>query len=103
MPRAVYGDPNSNSRASDRFVENGSYLRLKNVNLGFNLPSSMASRLHMRKVRIFAAAQNLVTVTNYKGFDPEVSTFNSAPLSAGTDFLSAPQAKTYTFGVNLGF
>jgi TonB-linked SusC/RagA family outer membrane protein len=103
MPRAVYGDPNSNSRASDRFVENGSYLRLKNVNLGFNLPGTVASRLHMRKVRIFAAAQNLVTVTNYKGFDPEVSTFNSVPLSAGTDFLSAPQAKTYTFGVNLGF
>jgi len=73
------------------------------VNLGFNLPGTVASRLHLRKLRIFAAAQNLITVTNYKGFDPEVSTFNSAPLSAGTDFLSAPQAKTYTFGVNLGF
>jgi len=103
MPRAVYGDTNSNGRNSDRFVENGSYLRLKNVNLGYNLPSDLAAKLHMRKLRIFAAATNLITVTNYKGFDPEVSTFNSLPLSAGTDFLSAPQAKTFTFGVNLGF
>ncbi|MDB5021176.1 MAG: hypothetical protein JWQ28_2303 [Pedobacter sp.] len=103
VPRAVYGDPNSNNRASDRFVEDGSYARLKNVNLGFNLPADLAAKLHVRKLRLFAAAQNLVTFTNYKGFDPEVSTFNSTPLSQGTDFLSAPQAKTYTFGVNLGF
>jgi TonB-linked SusC/RagA family outer membrane protein len=103
VPRAVYGDPNSNTRASDRFVENGSYLRLKNVNLGFNLPNSVAAKIHMRKLRVFAAAQNLVTFTKYKGFDPEVSTFNSDPLSQGTDFLSAPQAKSLTLGVNLGF
>jgi TonB-linked SusC/RagA family outer membrane protein len=103
MPRAVYGDPNSNNRGSDRFVENGSYLRLKSVNLGFNLPVAIAEKIHMRKLRVFAAAQNLVTFTKYKGFDPEVSTFNSDPLSQGTDFLSAPQAKSITFGINLGF
>jgi TonB-linked SusC/RagA family outer membrane protein len=103
MPRAVYGDPNSNNRASDRFVENGSYLRLKSVNVGFNLPNAVAAKIHMRKLRVFAAAQNLVTFTKYKGFDPEVSTFNSDPLSQGTDFLSAPQAKSLTFGINLGF
>jgi TonB-linked SusC/RagA family outer membrane protein len=103
MPRAVYGDPNSNTRVSDRFLENGSYLRLKNVNLGFNLPSEVAAKLHVRKLRIFASAQNLATITKYKGFDPEVSTFNSDPLSQGTDFLSVPQAKSFTFGVNLGF
>jgi len=103
IPRAVYGDTNTNARNSDRFVENGSYLRLKNVNLGYNLPSEVAAKLHMRKLRIFASAQNLATITNYSGFDPEVNTFNSAPLSSGTDFLSAPQAKTFTFGVNIGF
>ncbi|QQL49088.1 SusC/RagA family TonB-linked outer membrane protein [Mucilaginibacter ginkgonis] len=102
MPRAVYGDPNTNTRVSDRFLENGSYLRLKNVNLGFNLPQSVSDKLHVRKVRIFAAAQNLATITKYKGFDPEVSTFNSTPTSQGTDFLTVPQAKSFTFGVNLG-
>ncbi|CAM4042923.1 TonB-linked outer membrane protein, SusC/RagA family [Pedobacter westerhofensis] len=103
MPRAVLGDPNSNNRVSDRFIENGSYARMKNLSLGFSLPSDLAAKLHVRKLRIFAAAQNLVTITDYKGFDPEVSTFNSTPASAGTDFLTAPQAKTFTFGVNVGF
>ncbi|SDZ88065.1 SusC/RagA family TonB-linked outer membrane protein [Pedobacter hartonius] len=103
MPRAVLGDPNTNNRVSDRFIENGSYLRMKNLSLGFSLPDNMATKLHVRKLRIFAAAQNLATVTKYKGFDPEVSTFNSTPASAGTDFLTAPQAKTFTFGVNIGF
>ena len=103
MPRAVLGDPNSNNRVSDRFIENGSYARMKNLSIGYSLPADMAAKLHMRKLRIFAAAQNLVTITNYKGFDPEVSTFNSTPASAGTDFLTAPQAKTFTFGVNVGF
>ncbi|MET1057713.1 MAG: TonB-dependent receptor [Pedobacter sp.] len=103
MPRAVIGDPNSNTRVSDRFIENGSYARLKNLSLGYSLPAELAAKLHLRKLRIFAAAQNLVTITDYKGFDPEVSTFNSTPSSAGTDFLTAPQAKTFTFGVNVGF
>jgi TonB-linked SusC/RagA family outer membrane protein len=103
MPRAVLGDPNTNNRASDRFVENASYARMKNLSLGYSLSSDLAAKLHVRKLRIFAAAQNLVTITDYKGFDPEVSTFNSTPQSAGTDFLTAPQAKTFTFGLNVGF
>jgi TonB-linked SusC/RagA family outer membrane protein len=103
IPRAVFGDPNTNGRVSDRFIENGSYARMKNINLGFSLPQDMAAKLHVRKLRIFASAQNLFTITNYQGFDPEVSTFNSTPASQGTDFLTAPQAKTFTFGVNVGF
>jgi TonB-linked SusC/RagA family outer membrane protein len=103
MPRAVIGDPNSNNRASDRFIEDASYARMKNLSLGYSLPADLATKLHVRKLRIFAAAQNLVTITDYKGFDPEVSTFNSTPASAGTDFLTSPQAKTFTFGINVGF
>lgn len=102
VPRAVYGDPNANSRVSDRFVEDGSYLRLRNLALGYSLSSHAAARLHLRKLRVFAAAQNLVTITRYTGFDPEVSTFNSIPAAAGTDFLTGPQAKTFSFGINLG-
>ena len=103
VPRAAYGDPNNNARNSDRFVEDGSYLRLKNVNFGVNLPASVSAKLHVRKIRLFAAAQNIVTFTKYKGFDPEVSTFNNDPTQQGTDFLTAPQAKTFTFGANIGF
>lgn len=103
MPRAVYGDPNSNARISDRFIEDGSYLRLKSLNVGYSLPADLAARIHVRKLRVFAAAQNLVTITKYKGYDPEVNTFNSDPVTAGTDFLTTPQARTFTFGVNVGF
>jgi hypothetical protein len=103
MPRAVYGDPNSNARVSDRFIEDGSYLRLKSLNVGYSLPDDLAARIHVRKLRIFAAAQNLVTITKYKGYDPEVNTFNSDPVTAGTDFLTTPQPRTFTFGVNVGF
>jgi len=102
-PRAVYGDPNTNGRISDRFVEDGSCLRLKNLSLGFSFPAATAQKLHVRKLRVFAAAQNLYTLTNYKGFDPEVSTFNNDPISLGSDFLTVPQARTITFGLNLGF
>ena len=70
IPRAVYGDPNSNARTSDRFLEDGSYLRLKTVTLGYNLPSSLLSRVHLRTARVYVQSQNLVTFTHYSGLDP---------------------------------
>ncbi|MDB5010547.1 MAG: hypothetical protein JWQ06_1336 [Mucilaginibacter sp.] len=103
MPRAVYGDPSQNTRISDRFIENGSYGRLKNLTLGYSLPSTIADKIHVRKIRLFASAQNLFTITKYKGFDPEISTFNDSNTSQGTEFLTVPQAKTITFGANVGF
>jgi len=103
MPRAYYGDSPQNTRISDRFLEDGSYARLKNLTLGYNLPKDVLSKLHIRKVRVFASAQNLVTLTHYKGFDPEISTFNDSNTSQGTEFLTVPQAKTITFGANIGF
>jgi len=103
MPRAVLGDPNNNRRNSDRFLEDGSYLRIKSVVLGYNLPSSMLQRLHIDRLRIYASAQNLLTFTKYKGLDPEVNTFSGSNTSLGTDFLTYPQARTITFGLNVGF
>ncbi|MBD1391886.1 SusC/RagA family TonB-linked outer membrane protein [Mucilaginibacter glaciei] len=103
IPRAVYGDPNTNNRTSDRFLENGSYARLKSATLGYTLDKSAVKFLHVRSVRLYAAAQNLFTITKYSGFDPELSTFSDTNTSPGTDFLTAPQAKTFTFGVNVGF
>jgi TonB-dependent starch-binding outer membrane protein SusC len=115
VPRAVWGDPNSNRRVSDLFVEDGSYLRFKNVIFGYTFPKALTDRIKVDRIRIYAQAQNLLTFTNYKGMDPEVSTFNTnntaigsgsnttANGAQGTDFLTFPQARTYTFGVNIGF
>jgi len=103
MPRAVFQDPNNNRRVSDRFVEDASYVRLKNVTLGYTLPSSLLQKIGLRSARIYATGQNLLTFTNYSGFDPEVSTFGETNTAAGTDFLTFPQSRTVLFGLNIGF
>lgn len=108
-PRAVDGDPNQNTRDSDRFIEDGSYWRLKNLVLGYTLPNSVAQRFGYRTARIYVQAQNLLTSTDYSGFDPEVNTTGqgatalNAALARGTDFYTLPQQRTFTFGFNLGF
>lgn len=103
IPRAVYGDPNSNRRVSNRFIEDGSYARIKNVVLGYSLPRTLASKIKMNTARIYVQAQNLVTFTKYSGLDPEVNTFNGSNTALGTDFLTFPQARTFTGGITLGF
>jgi len=96
MPRAVYSDPNGNARASDRFIEDGSYLRIKTVTLGYTFPARLAERLKLSKARIYATGQNLYTFTKYKGFDPEV------PVN-GIDNNVYPVTRTISFGINLSF
>jgi TonB-linked SusC/RagA family outer membrane protein len=103
IPRAVYGDPSNNSRTSDRFLENGSFGRIKTIVIGYTLPSTIATHLHLRTARIYAQAQNLVTFTKYSGLDPEVNTFSGSNVSLGTDFFTYPQARTITGGITLGF
>ena len=107
IPRAVYGDPSGNTRTSDRFLEDGSFGRIKLISLGYNLPKSLISYAHLSTARIYVQAQNLVTFTKYSGLDPEVNTFSGtdqgANSSIGTDFLTYPQARTITGGVSLGF
>lgn len=87
---------------SDKTLEDGSYLRLKTVQIGYTLPARVLSKLHISKLRIYFAAQNLFTWTAYSGYDPEVSIFNS-PLTPGFDYLSYPRSRTYTVGLNLSF
>jgi TonB-linked SusC/RagA family outer membrane protein len=103
IPRAVFGDPNNNRRVSSRWLEDGSFLRIKSVVLGYTLPKSILDRVRMSNLRIYASAQNLFTFTDYSGLDPEVNTFSGSNTSLGTDFLTFPQARTITFGVNIGF
>lgn len=107
IPRAISSDPNQNARPSTRFLEDGSYLRLKNVMLGYNLPaSSLQSLTHgvVKNFRIYVSAQNILTFTDYSGFDPEVGnrTPNSS-LTNGIDFAVYPQPKAFQLGIQVGF
>ncbi len=97
-PRVVEGDPNNNTTwVSDLFVEDGSYFRLKVLQLGYQLPQSLAQKVFIKKLRFFVQAENLFTITNYSGLDPEVGTRN------GFDGGTYPQARTFTFGANIVF
>ncbi len=106
VPRAVSGDPNNNSRTSDRFLEDGSYLRLKNLSIGYTIPADKIGKLTgniLTKARIYVSSQNLLTFTKYTGYDPEVSSKNGALLNNGIDYGQYPQARTLMVGVSLGF
>jgi TonB-linked SusC/RagA family outer membrane protein len=103
MPRAVYGDPNNNRRNSDRWLDDGSYIRLKNISLGYNIPKNILDKVGMRSAKVYVSGQNLLTFTKYPGFDPEVSSFGETNTAPGTDFLTFPQPRTVLFGLNLGF
>ncbi|QGW29653.1 hypothetical protein [Phnomibacter ginsenosidimutans] len=95
MPRLVLNDPNGNNRVSDRFVEDASYLRIKNVRLAYSLPKSWIGFMKISRAQIYGSVQNLLTVTGYSGFDPEVG--------GGVDLGFYPQARTFTIGANIDF
>ncbi|MCT4601625.1 MAG: TonB-dependent receptor [Marinifilum sp.] len=91
------------NRVSDRMVEDGSYLKLKTVSLGYNFSKSFLKKTCFSKARVYVAAQNLYTWTNYSGYDPEVSVGRKGALTPGLDYSSYPASTTLTFGVNLKF
>lgn len=99
IPRFVIGDK-VNWQTSDLFVKDGSYLRLKNIQLGYTLPGLLTKKCFIDQLRFYVAAENLLTLTKYEGFDPEIS---SGGTSLGVDRGVYPQAKVYTFGVSLNF
>jgi TonB-linked SusC/RagA family outer membrane protein len=105
-PRAVFGDPNTNSRVSDRYIEDGSFLRLKNVTLGYTFrPGENGvgfGKVRAQSLRIYATAQNLLTFTHYTGYDPEVGSFGQSVQVTGVDNGTYPVARTFTVGLNLG-
>ncbi len=108
VPQARLGDGNG-TKVSSRYLSDGSYVRFRNINLGYTLPKSLTARLNMTSVRVYLGVQNLYTLTKYKGWDPEVnylgagrSTQNNNIIQ-GYDFYTAPQARTYTLGINLSF
>ncbi|MDO8365761.1 MAG: TonB-dependent receptor [Saprospiraceae bacterium] len=101
-PRVNLLDPNQNARVSDRFVEDGSYLRLKNVQLGYALPQTLLKKIKFEKFRLYVSAQNLFTFTKYSGMDPEIGAYGGA-LNAGVDRGFYPQARVLLGGVNVTF
>ena len=96
MPRAVYGDPNHNARISDRFVEDGSYLRLKNITLSYTFPAKWTQKISVDNARIYLSCENVATLTRYSGFDPEVGI-------NGIDGNRYPISRTFSLGVNFNF
>ena len=101
VPRMASINYSADLRPS-RHVEDGSFLRLKNTSLGYSLPTELSSRVGVSRARVYIAAQNLLTWTNYTGLDPEVST-SPSNLVAGVDIAVMPQPRTYTAGINLTF
>ena len=103
MPRAVIGDPNDNDIMSDRYIENGSYLRIKNISLGYTFPKKWISKLKLENLRVYCNIQNLATITSYSGYDPEVGASTQNVNVFGCDNGRYPSPTTYSFGVNVGF
>jgi hypothetical protein len=93
----------SGDQRVSRWVEDASYLRLKNITLGYNLPRSITSRLHISNLRVFISGTNLITITDYTGYDPETSAYNTNDAQIGVDFANYPQSKFYNAGLNLSF
>lgn len=87
---------------SSRFIENGSFMRIKNVTLAYTLPQKYLKQLKLKSLRVFASGQNLYTFTTYTGMDPEVNYYSNDNVVMGTDFFTYPQSRTYTLGLNIG-
>ena len=107
VPRAENGDPNQNVRPSTRWIEDGSFLRLKNLSLSYNIPAAFLERTTksvVNRFRIYVSGQNLVTMTKYKGFDPEVGNRTpGASLTNGIDYATYPQPIAYQVGIQANF
>lgn len=103
VPEARYLLANGNQHSS-RYISDGSYVRLKNVTLGYALPANMLRNTGLTKMRVYATGVNLMTWTKYEGWDPEMNTdFLAGNIGLGNDFYTAPQARTITFGIDIGF
>ncbi len=102
VPRITSSDPNNNQRVSSRFVEDGTYLRIQNITLGYTLPSDVGSQIGIRNLRLYASVENLHTFTSYSGYDPEIGSQTSDPLLMGIDNGRYPSQRTFTLGINVG-
>ncbi|MBR3472439.1 MAG: TonB-dependent receptor [Prevotella sp.] len=103
QPRLTLGDPNDNDRWSDRYIEDGSYIRLKNISLGYTFPKQMVRKWGIESLRIYTNIQNLLTITDYDGYDPEIGSSTQSPNVLGLDNGRYPSPTTCSFGLNISF
>ena len=105
IPRATLADPNDNDVISDRYIEDGSYIRLKNIALGYTFPKKVISKWGVTNLRVYMNIQNLLTITGYSGYDPEIgaSTADVNGYSYGVDNGRYPSPITYSLGLTLSF
>lgn len=108
VPQARFGESNGD-RMSSRYIEDGSYIRLKDVTLGYNLPASVSQKLYIQNIRLYISGLNLLTFTKFNGWDPEVTRTGTRRdqtmlnVQQGVEYYSTPQAKGFTFGINVTF
>lgn len=102
MPRFSQLNVNANNRMSDRWIEDGSFLRIQNISLAYTLPTELTQRFKVDRLRFYVNAQNLYTFTNYTGLDPEIGAFEQDPLRQNIDMGRFPAARVFTFGLNIG-
>lgn len=103
IPRPTTNDNNGNNRMSDRFIENGSYIRIQNVRLSYTLPKEFTKKFRVERLQVYVNGQNLHTFTDYSGYDPEIGSFNQDPLLQNVDMGRYPSPRLYTFGANVDF
>lgn len=105
IPHTSINDPNDNDRISDRYVEDGSFLRIKNITFGYTFPKALLNKAKIENLRVYVNIQNLYTFTKYTGYDPEVgaSTQDSSGLTYGLDNGRYPSPAMYSFGLNITF
>ena len=104
IPRIAPGDPNGNNRINQWDIEDGSYVRIKNVSLSYKLPAQLISKAGIKGIRVSANVQNLLTITKYKGYDPEVGMTNyGGPLVVGLDNGRYPNVRMYSFSIVADF
>ena len=101
IPNPLGGSHNKDNNS--RFVEDGSYLRLKNVQLGYTLPKTLVGKIGLSHVRFYLSGSNLLTLTKYSGYDPEVDTRRATPLTPGVDYSAYPKSIGVVAGLNLTF
>ena len=100
-PRVTFIDSNNNNRASDRYIEDGSYLRIKNIQLGYSLPDLAVEKLGFSQIRAYMQVKNALTLTEYSGYDPEISV--GGVLNTGIDYGTYPQPRIWSLGMNFKF
>lgn len=102
-PRAALNDINGNNRMSDRWLEDGSYLRIQNITLSYTLPKRVVTKLGLQNIKVYGTLQNIYTWTAYTGYDPEIGAFNQSAAMQNYDMGRYPTPRMYILGVNIGF